>query len=295
MPAICFFCTLEPSPGQQRHDNQQRLPKAFAAAGWQVHLADHQSLSLMADGLRLQPDNSALADFDLIWILGFGPRHSFLDRMQLLATLPTGRFVNSPQSLLLMHGKYFLPLSGLQAHHPRSFASADPALLLAQIQQGGDWILKPPAGSYGRQVFKLNAADPNLHVILDALTGHGDGEYCLLQAYEPRIGQGEKRILLVDGQVLGAYLRQPAQDHRANLAQEGQALPTTLSAEELALAQQAGSLLRAQQIRFLALDMAYPWIVEYNLVNPGGLETLEKLHGKDLTPQLVAMLSAGGY
>ncbi len=293
MPAICFLCTAEPTPGTvQRHDNAQRLPAGFAKAGWDVTVVDHQALTLADGQVVLQPGAVPLNRFDLIWILGFGPRASFMDRMQLLQSLPEARFVNSPRALLSLHAKYFLPLSDLQAQHPATIASGDPAFLLDKISQGGDWILKPPAGSFGRSVYLVNAADRNLDVILDQLTGHGEGTYCVLQAYVPDIERGEKRVLMANGMIVGAYLRMPSNDHRVNLAQSGQAQITGLSAAERALAEAAACSLLAEGVRFAAVDIAGPWIIEYNLANPGGLSTLANLTGDDPTPAVVAALAA---
>jgi glutathione synthase len=298
MPSICFVTARRDvaSPAAARNDNHERLPRAFAAAGWRVHLADPHDIRLAGSAVVLagQPlDRPAIpmSDFDLVWILGFGPRDSFLDRVQLLQSVAAGRFVNSPAALLELHAKYHLPLSELASHHPQTYASCDPQWLLGIIESGGEWVLKPPATSFGRSVFRVTRADPNVRVILEQLTGFDGGRYCLLQRFVPEIERGEKRILVANGTIVGAYLRLPGGDHRVNLAGDGQSEVTTLSDEERGLALRAAAALGERGVRFAAIDIAGSWLIEFNLVNPGGLLTIERLTGQDLAPTVVEALA----
>jgi glutathione synthase len=300
MPSICFLTTRHdalhvPGPLVQRNDNPQRLPNAFAAAGWNVHLADHQELCLAGNQVALRTPHgfevTPISSFDMVWVLGFGLRESFLDRVQLLQSVAAEKFVNSPAALLSLHAKYHLPLSTLSSHHPESYAGSDPEWLLNLIGTGGEWILKPPATSFGRSVFRVDRDDPNLQVIVEQLTGFDGSRYCLLQRYVPEIERGETRVLVANGQVIGAYLRRAGSDHRVNLAGDGNAHTTSLSQAERTLAQQAAAALATEGVRFAAIDMAWPWLIEFNLVNPGGLATIERLTGEDLSPRVVQALA----
>src|SRR5262249_39100243 len=132
-----------------------------------------------------------------------------------------------------------------------------------------------------------------LDVILDALTGHDGSRYCLVQRYVAEIERGETRVLLADGEVIGAYLRAPGIDHRVNLSGHGSARPATPSAAELDLARAVARHVHDRGIRFVAVDLAYPWIIEFNVANPGGLGTIERLTGVDLAPAVVAVLTRG--
>jgi len=288
MPSICFLVS---TTGVSRTDNHRRLPRAFAAAGWEVAVHDHAALRLAAGMVSVAPEGRALADFDLVWTLGFGARDSFFDRMQLLATLDQRRMVNSAPALLELHAKYRLAVAPFAAHHPETVASADAAWLRSIVETGGRWIAKPPAGSFGQNVFLLTADDPNLAVILEQLTGHDGSSYCILQRWIAEAAHGEKRVLLANGEPVGWYLRRASRDHRANLAVSGHAEPTELTAEERSLACEVGRTLVAHGVRFAAVDLAYPYIIEFNLANPGGLETLERLTGVDPAPRVVAALT----
>src|SRR5262249_50862328 len=108
MPTICFLTSTR---GVAHHDNHERLPRAFAAAGWSVTRADHDDVRLDPRGVCA--GTAPLAEFDLIWPIGLGVRATFLDRMQLLATLDERRFVTSPRALLMQHAKYALALGDL--------------------------------------------------------------------------------------------------------------------------------------------------------------------------------------
>jgi glutathione synthase len=288
MPTICFLTSTR---GVAHNDNHARLPRAFDAAGWTVTRADHDDVRLDVRGVCVGA--APLGEFDLIWPIGLGTRATFLDRMQLLSTLDERRFVTSPRALLMQHAKYALALGDLAAHHPHTVASRDPRWLKAVVVAGGEWIAKPPAASFGRDVYRVHAADSNLDVILDSLTGHDGSRYCLLQRYVAEIERGETRVLLADAEVIGAYLRAPGTDHRANLSGDGRALPVEPSAAELELARAVAQRLIGHGIRFVAVDLAYPWIIEFNVANPGGLGTIERITGVDLAPRVVATLGRG--
>ena len=124
-------------------------------------------------------------------------------------------------------------------------------------------------------------------MILDSLTGHDGSSYCLLQRYVPEIERGETRVLLANGEVIGAYLRRPGSDHRVNLSLDGRAETVSLGETKRSSQSLAARHLLEHGIRFVAVDIAHPWIVEFNLANPGGLETIERLTGDNLAPAVV--------
>ncbi len=288
MPSICFLVSTR---GDAHNDNHRRLPAAFAARGWQVAVADHNDVRLQAGEIRIATRSTDA--FDLIWILGLGERASFLDRMQLLNTVSPLKFVVSPGALLQLHAKYMLPMGPLAEHHPETHAGCNPELLKSIVAGGGTWIAKPAAGSFGRDVYRLTGDDPNLDVILESLTGHDRSRYCVVQRYVEAVEDGEKRLLVAAGRVITSYLRLPQRDHRANLAADATAEPTALSPAEAELGSRCARWLADQGAGFAAVDMAHPWIVEFNIANPGGLQTVERLTGQDHTGAVVDAIVAG--
>jgi glutathione synthase len=287
LPSICFFVATTGAP---RNDNARRLPAAFAARGFDVVVVDHDTIAVDR-GRIVCGDATDLASFDLLWPLGLGRQSTFLDRMQLLALLPAAKYVVRPHALLTLHAKYALPLGPLAEHHPETHASPDPERLAAIVERGGEWIAKPPGASFGRDVYRLRADDPNLRVVLDSLTGHDRSRYAIVQRFVPEIGRGEKRVLVAGGTLIGCYLRRPGPDHRANLAADARAERSTLDANEVALAQRCADWLAGHGVHFAAVDLAYPWIVEFNIANPGGLETIERLGSVDLAPVAAAAIT----
>jgi glutathione synthase len=184
-------------------------------------------------------------------------------------------------ALIYRHAKY-----AWWRHMPETHASNDPGYLKAKLAQGGDWVAKPAAGSYGRDVTRISNDAAGAGVI-DRLTGHGRGLYCLLQRFVPEIEQGEKRSLVAGGRIIGSYLRVPESGLHANLATGAKAEPTTLTLQERELVETLACHLTASGIGFAAVDTVFPHLMEVNLANPGGLATLESLYGEDPTAAVV--------
>lgn len=292
---IAFFVP-GPSAASQANDNHRRLPAAFAAAGWQVALLDRDSLAVEAGrltALSLDADGAAgartdLVGFDRYFVLGFGLAETFLDRMQMLASLPAARFVNTPTALVFQHGKISLALTCPGVPQPKSYLSNDPQALADRVSAGGDWIGKPPAGSFGRDVFRLRAGDSNVAAILSHLTR--DGRYALLQEHVAAAQRHEVRALVAGGEVLGAYRKLPA-GHRGNLQAGAVAVPAALSAAAGATLGQLVPRLDALGVRFAAVDVAGDQVLEINVANPGWLQTYETIAGENLAPRVVEALA----
>ena len=230
-----------------------------------------------------------LEQADVVWTLTLGMRHSFLDKIQLLKCLESKcQLINSLEALMHLKSKYFLASQSEVFQYPETHCATDPRELERIITQGGGrWIAKPPAGSLGRDIFLLSAEDPNLRVILETMTGIDADQYCLLQPYVEEITHGEKRVLIAGGQPVGQYLRHAEQDHRTNVSAGAQTELCELSAKELAYCQRIGEFLMQQGAYFVGLDLAYPWVIEFNVVNPGGIQTILELGGEDLSGAVI--------
>jgi len=279
MPEIIF---LLGDVAEARNDNHLRLPKGFCDAGWQVTELPHDCVRVHGGQLRLGDHDPA--KFDLLWLLGFGRRGSFFDRMQLLRQLDQRRLVNSADALVYLHGKYhWLELM------PETHAGNDVTQLAKIISSGGDWVAKPAAGSYGRDVHLLREGDDPIPV-LESLTGGTDAVYCLVQRYIPEIADGEQRTLVAGGKIIGSYLRVPQKGLRANLSAQAKPMVTELDTVTLALVRQLTDDLLEAGAGFAAVDTAHGFLMEVNIANPGGLATLELLYGEDPTPAVVAAL-----
>ena len=290
MPRIAFFVAAPDAGLLPANDNHERLPEAFAAAGWDVASLDRESLAV--EGNRIAAFNIAgnreeLRDFDLYFVLGFGPATTFLDRMQLLRSLDQRRFVNTVDALVYQHGKASLLLACPDVPQPLSHMSTDASKLAAIVQRGGDWIAKPPASSFGRDVFRLREGDSNVAAILAHLTR--DGRYALLQERIALAECEEKRVLIAAGELIGSYSKCPA-DHRGNLNAGASAFESTLTSAEHAVAKRLAERLDALGVRFATADLAGPCVLEINVANPGWLQTFQTIAGVDKSGEIATVL-----
>ena len=274
--------------------NLALLTTAAIAAGTHVAWGHIDQLSLVAGqiitrGQRLTPHQGfqsdpnidqalACGDFDLVWVLSLGKRNSFLDKIQLLKILETQtRVINSTEALLYLRSKYGLTQLGDLFQHPKTFASNRAEPFIEIIEGGGDWILKPAAGSLGQGIFLLNKTTHSYPSLVRYLLGQNADHYLILQEHIPDIDRGEKRVLMAAGHLIGAYLRRQDTDHRTNLMQGGQAEPTILSEAEQTLALKLGAYCSELGAEFIGIDLVYPYVIEINVINPGGLGTLMSL------------------
>jgi hypothetical protein len=265
-----------------RNDNHSRFPAAFERAGWQVTLADHEDLEIQHNQLHVGGRDPL--QFDLIWPLGFGRQATFFDRMQLLKSIPGARFVTTPDVLMYLHGKH----RWLHAM-PETHTSTRPESLFAVLNSGGDWILKPTAGSFGRDVLKIRENEISLER-LRALLDAADNGYLIAQRFVPEIQQGEKRSLFAAGHWLGSYLRIPTDAVRSNLTTGGQIAVTQLTSAERRLVEPIAAELADLGAGFTAIDTVYPYLMEVNVANPGGLASIDSLTGIDLSDEAVRRL-----
>ncbi len=269
---------LSSGEGEPANDNRERLTRAFGDAGWEVANLTHESLALGEGGVTAAgPDDGrpeALATFGLIWLLGFGRRDTFLDRMHVLRLVERERFVNTVDALVLLHGKV-----GLADFQPETHASGDHSTLMRHVAEGGDWVAKPMAGSFGRDVHRVGAHRPETEDVLRRLTAQGS--YCVLQRFVPGAGEQEKRVVVAGDQIIGAYAKS------GNLRRGALPRPTELTADERGLVGRVVAWLNARGVRFAGIDLAWPYVLEANIANPGGLATLEALTGTDAAPSVV--------
>lgn len=261
----------------------------------QVYADAHQVVSRLQPNERFPSTFSQvpLNDFDLCWLLSLGYRGNFLDKIQLLHNL-SKPLINSLDAIMYLKSKYFLASKTDLIRYPDTWASTDPEYLyMITKNEGGRWIAKPPAGSLGKDVFILEENDPNIPLILESMTGDQHERYCLLQRYVEEINSGEKRVLLANGKPVAQYMRKAVTGHRTNLMQGAKAEPCGLSVEEERYCEQIGAFLLSKGAYFVGLDLVYPWVIEVNVVNPGGIVTIEQLEGGDLTPQVINSIIEG--
>lgn len=234
-------------------------------------------------------ERAVLERMDLVWVLSLGLRTTFLDKVQLLYNLSFDvRVINSVDSLLFLKSKYLLAHAAELLRYPETYASADWEYLWQIVSASDDkWVLKPAAGSFGRDVFIVTRSDTNVRALLQNMTANGKGQYCMLQRYAEEIREGEKRVLLANGRPVGQYRRHAAHDHRTNLAQGAALSRCDLTPEERDLCINVGTYLKQMGAVFAGIDLVFPYVIEVNVVNPGGIESVLALTGEDLTGAII--------
>lgn len=193
--------------------------------------------------------------------------------------------VNKPQSLRDANEKLFT--AWFAEHTPKTLVSRDSNRLKGFYKTEGDVILKPLDGMGGASIFRLKANDPNVSVIIETLTNHGQ-QYAMAQTYIPAIVDGDKRVLVVDGEPVPYCLaRIPAQgETRGNLAAGGRGEARPLSETDWAIAKAVGPTLKAKGLIFVGLDIIGDRLTEINVTSPTCIREIEAAFDVSITGML---------
>lgn len=154
-------------------------------------------------------------------------------------------------------------------------------------------ILKPLDGSGGKGVIVLEKrAKTNVHSLLDFyIDSHPNKSYVILQEFLDEAKQGDVRVLMLNGQILGAYHRVPADGEiRANISVGGSAVKYKLSDSQQSVCRKIGTKLIADGLYFVGLDLIGEKLLEVNVLNPGGITNINKLNKTKLQKKVVDFL-----
>lgn len=166
---------------------------------------------------------------------------------------------------------------------PDSLVSQEPARLKAFLAElGGEMIVKPLDGAGGSGVFHVRQGDRNLNAILEASTLDGRRPI-MAQRYLPEIRQGDKRIIVLDGEPLGAVLRVPREDEtRGNIHVGGEVMRAPLTPRDREICATLAPRLREDGLWFVGLDVIGDWLTEVNVTSPTGIQEINALDGVTL-------------
>ena len=177
---------------------------------------------------------------------------------------------------------------------PRTLVSRSFSTLAAfAADQPTGTIIKPARASGGRGIQLVPPQSPiPLEQALDGARDAGDG-YIVAQEYLVAAEEGEKRLVWLDGRLLGGYLRRRAPgEFRHNLKQGGQPEPCEITPQDHALIDALTPHLRADGVWFAGVDVIGGQVVEVNTLNPGGLHMIQEFTGLDLTAPVIQWLEA---
>ncbi|WP_448554979.1 glutathione synthase [Thalassotalea montiporae] len=205
-----------------------------------------------------------------------------LERAEQAGTL----IVNKPQSLRDCNEKLFT--AWFPELTPKTLVTRSSERIRAFHQQEKDVIIKPLDGMGGSSIFRIKEGDANVGVIIETLTAHGS-QYAMVQEYMPAIKDGDKRILIVNGEVMPYCLaRIPAQgETRGNLAAGGSGEPRPLSASDKLIAETIAPELKKRGLFFVGLDVIGDKVTEINVTSPTCIREIEAAFAINISGKLM--------
>ena len=197
--------------------------------------------------------------------------------------------VNRPRSLRDCNEKLFT--AWFPQCCPPTLVTRRHADVRAFIAEQGDVVVKPLDGMGGASVFHVRRGDINTSVILETLTLH-ERRFAMAQRYLPEIRDGDKRVLMIDGEPVPYMLaRVPAEgEARGNLAAGARGEGRPLGDRERWLAEQVGPSLRERGLLFVGLDVIGDWLTEINVTSPTCIRELDAQFGVDIAGDLMAVI-----
>jgi glutathione synthase len=165
---------------------------------------------------------------------------------------------------------------------PPTLISRDLAEIKAFRAEHGDIVMKPLYGKGGEAVFRLEREDLNFGSLFD-LFANTFREQWVVQKFLPNIRNGDKRIILVDGEYAGAVNRVPAADDlRSNMVRGGVPAATELTKREVEICKRIGPALRQRGLLFVGIDVIDGYLTEINVTSPTGIRAIKNLGGPDV-------------
>ncbi|ELR65325.1 Glutathione synthetase [Photobacterium marinum] len=275
--------------------------------GWEIHYMEMNDLSLEQGkavartrivSLKEDPNGwfefhgeqeIALSDLDAVLMRKDPP----FDTEYIYATYILERaenegalIVNEPRSLRDCNEKLFT--AWFPDLTPTTLVTRSADKIRAFHKEHGDVILKPLDGMGGSSIFRVMDGDPNVSVIIETLTNHGNN-YCMTQTFVPDISNGDKRILVVDGEPIPYCLaRIPAKgETRGNLAAGGRGEARPISETDRKIAETVAPVLKEKGLIFVGLDVIGDKLTEINVTSPTCIREIEAAFDVSITGKLM--------
>jgi len=210
-----------------------------------------------------------------------------LDKLESSGTL----VVNRPHSLRDCNEKIFA--TNFPECSPATLISSQKAQIVNFLEQQHDIIVKPLDGMGGASIFRIKKSDPNINVIIETMTNFGQ-RLIMSQAYIPEITQGDKRIILIDGEpVPYALARIPTPgETRANIATGGTGVGVELSERDYWICAQIAPELKKRGLIFVGIDVIGDYLTEINVTSPTCIRELDKQFNLNISADLLDVVSS---
>ena len=244
----------------------------------------------------IQRGEARIVDFDAEIDVAFQRKDPPVDRDYIVATqildvCQRTIVLNRPESVIAFNEQLLAT----------QFADLLPATLVSRridalkafmAEQGGQMIVKPLDGKGGEGIFHLVEDDRNLNSILEQATDFGR-RAIMAQQYLPAIREGDKRILLLEGEPIGAVLRVPSDaESRANLHVGGTAAKTSLDEDDLRIVSRVGPFLKEHGLFFVGIDVIGGLLTEVNVTSPTGVQEIDALDETSLEAIVIERVEA---
>ncbi|MEM6254778.1 MAG: glutathione synthase [Cyanobacteria bacterium P01_D01_bin.156] len=202
------------------------------------------------------------------------------------------KVINSPGGIRAANEKmYALQFTGAI---PNTIVSQDKAVIRDIVKSwGGKAVLKPLGGKGGEGILFLSNEDPNFNSMIEISTRQGQ-EPVMVQTYLPAAKEGDKRIILLNGEPLGAVNRIPTgKEFRGNMAVGGRSARVDITERELDICKQLAPTLQKDGLYFVGIDIIGGYLTEVNVTSPTGIREIDRLDGVKLGHQVIEWLTAG--
>ncbi|TBU98119.1 glutathione synthase [Stutzerimonas kirkiae] len=290
-----------------KKDSSLAMLLAAQARGWELHYMEQRDLYQSAGQARArmrplkvfndpghwfelgEEKDAPLSALDVILMRKdppFNNEYIYTTYLLEMAEQEGSLIVNKPQSLRDCNEKFFA--THFPECSPPTLISQRADIIRAFAAEHGDIILKPLDEMGGTSIFRHREGDPNLSVILETLTLNG-ARPIMAQRYIPAIKDGDKRILMIDGEPVPYSLaRIPAQgETRGNLAAGGRGVAQPLSERDREIAAIVGPQLRARGLLFVGLDVIGDYLTEVNVTSPTCIREIDNAFDTRIAERLM--------
>ena len=233
-----------------------------------------------------------LSTFDVVWLrqdppfdMGYITTTHLLDMIRDTTLVVNDPFWvrNYPEKLLVLQ---------FQDLTPPTMVARDLDTLRSFRAEHGDVILKPLYGNGGAGVFRLTPEDRNLNSLHELFAGI-NREPLIMQKFLPAVSKGDKRVILVDGEPVGAINRVPAAgETRSNMHVGGRPEKVELTDRDREICARIGPLLREKGQIFVGIDVIGEWLTEINVTSPTGIQELERFDGTNIAEKIWLAIEA---
>jgi glutathione synthase len=195
--------------------------------------------------------------------------------------------VNDPRGLRDANEKLYT--LHFAEHMPKTLVSADRTRIFDFLRTiGGHGVIKPLDGAGGSGVLRLETSDSNARSIVDVIT-HEGSRLAMTQEYIPDVRKGDKRVLLLDGKLLGAINRVPrADEFRSNIHVGGTVERADVTPKERTIIAAIAPRLVQDGLVFVGLDFIGERLTEVNVTSPTGIQEASRYEGRDLAADVIA-------